>query len=301
MERRRGFIIHTSGSALLEFAFTLPIQIALFLGVIEFGHYMLNAQQSNRLFGNIAQAIGFDPANPRIRELAVQSGLDLEVVDAETNFLCAKSYPTYEAAKTGGCEDMTWQTERPEESSPDGVNSYYVALSMQREQKSLSGLFDSVIPSIHGDDIILVTDKSTGSSDTTNNTSTSTSTTSHTNSFSIDPSDVDYYAMTCRSAGGRAKTFISASVQVSSEAGDGAWLATDAPLGQSVWLIQINKSTGSPLKMLNCFEAGQGSPTFNGDSDCLAYGQAMGQPLNGTGRPLKSCSPAFIIGGSIPG
>lgn len=121
------------------------------------------------------------------------------------------------------------------------------------------------------------------------------------------PPEVQLYAMTCSSAIGRSKTFISAPLllgnETPAEAINMRWLATDAPSGQSTWLVQINVSTGEPVntKLLNCYETGVSAPpAFRANADCLTYGIKMGQSLSGDGKSLASCSYAYIISASLP-
>lgn len=119
------------------------------------------------------------------------------------------------------------------------------------------------------------------------------------------PSGTAYYAITCRSAAGRTKTFLSYPIHISNETAADAgkvWLQTDAPTGLSTWLIQIKESDGQPVKALNCYETGATNPpTFWGNPDCMQYGVDTGLSLNGTGRLLAACSPAYIVAGKIPG
>jgi len=159
---------HNHGIASVEFALTLPIQLAILVGVLEFGSYMLEAQVTNRSIASLSYAISDDPTNPDLLEMARTQGLAVAETDValNTSYACAQSYDTLESAKAGKCDGTQWSTMNP----TDEGGRYYVALGVRSEQRSLTGLFDGLIPDIDHREIIPISPKAASDEEEGENT-----------------------------------------------------------------------------------------------------------------------------------
>lgn len=125
------------GVAMIEFAFILPIMLAITFGAIEYGMYFLKSNMNNNNVAAAARAVQADPGDPSNRDLLNQTSL----INNADNKACAKSFSTLEAAKAAQCPPGLWDAMPPED-LPEGQTAYFVLIESNAVSKSLSGLFD---------------------------------------------------------------------------------------------------------------------------------------------------------------
>lgn len=139
------FIKHQSGAAIIEFALISPILILILLGVIEFGLFFYKDQTIQRAVNSAVNSIQSNPTDPNLRNTLVNSIRNVVNFDANGNILCADSYATEAAAKSGLCRNTSiFMT-----SKPAGINStdpYYIVLVSSVKTNAISSLISKVLP-----------------------------------------------------------------------------------------------------------------------------------------------------------